>query len=215
MDVSPKHNNNDKARRFVIGDVHGCLCTLKALIGKLSLLPSDSFYFLGDYIDKGKWSKETIDYLIDFSSHYKTVFLKGNHEEMYEIHSSDPYGLKDDNGNFLPEYDRFWKGLRYYIELEDCFLVHASINFKNKNLLMDKKSMLWKAHKSMYDTKYCKKRIIRGHSSKTIAHIEEKVKNKSKVIPIDNDPSSNSKDFQYLCCLELNTLKLIKNRFLD
>ena len=40
-------------KRFVIGDVHGCSKTLKALVEQ-QLIPSkeDAIYFLGDYIAK-------------------------------------------------------------------------------------------------------------------------------------------------------------------
>jgi serine/threonine protein phosphatase 1 len=36
--------------------------------------------FLGDYIDRGPASRQTIDLLIDRSRRHKTIFLRGNHE---------------------------------------------------------------------------------------------------------------------------------------
>jgi serine/threonine protein phosphatase 1 len=36
--------------------------------------------FLGDYIDRGHWSRETIDRLIEHDAEHESVFLKGNHE---------------------------------------------------------------------------------------------------------------------------------------
>ena len=38
------------------------------------------YVFLGDYIDRGSASRETIDRLIEHSGKNKFVFLKGNHE---------------------------------------------------------------------------------------------------------------------------------------
>ena len=38
------------------------------------------FIFIGDYIDKGFNSKETLDYLVDFNKEFECVFLIGNHE---------------------------------------------------------------------------------------------------------------------------------------
>lgn len=70
-------------RRLVIGDVHGCADTLKALIfDEIKIQNSDSLYFLGDYIDRGPKSKQVIDLLIDLSQKYSCTFLGGNHEEV-------------------------------------------------------------------------------------------------------------------------------------
>ena len=66
---------------FAIGDVHGDLDALKNLIKSLDLSKGDKLIFLGDYIDKGPYSKGVMDYLIDLKDHYKCVFILGNHEE--------------------------------------------------------------------------------------------------------------------------------------
>jgi len=61
---------------FVIGDVHGCFETLKALINKL---PKDAeICFVGDLIDRGPKSKDVVEFVIN--NNYNCV--KGNHEEM-------------------------------------------------------------------------------------------------------------------------------------
>ena len=42
--------------------------------------------FLGDYIDRGPASQETIDLLIERSLRHETIFLKGNHEQfLFEV----------------------------------------------------------------------------------------------------------------------------------
>jgi serine/threonine protein phosphatase 1 len=73
-------------RVYAIGDIHGRLDLLNSL---LSLCVADIaqspvhrpiFVFLGDYVDRGLWSRETIDRLIDHAISYESVFLKGNHE---------------------------------------------------------------------------------------------------------------------------------------
>jgi bis(5'-nucleosyl)-tetraphosphatase (symmetrical) len=45
-------------RTIIIGDVHGCLDELKALINQLELTPSDRLFFIGDLINKGPNSAE-------------------------------------------------------------------------------------------------------------------------------------------------------------
>ncbi len=65
--------------RYVIGDIHGeygKLCNL------IDILEQDAteYIFLGDYIDKGKNSRETIDFLINLSKVKRCIFLMGDHE---------------------------------------------------------------------------------------------------------------------------------------
>lgn len=74
-------------RLFAIGDVHGCFDELSALINFLkeqqSLSQDDLLLFIGDYIDRGPASRQVLDLLISLRAEFpKTVFLKGNHEDM-------------------------------------------------------------------------------------------------------------------------------------
>ncbi len=71
-------------RLLSISDIHGCLKTLKKLIEIINLKDDDQIIFLGDYIDRGFYSKEVIDYLIELKNKYpQMIFLKGNHEAMF------------------------------------------------------------------------------------------------------------------------------------
>ncbi len=68
---------------YVIGDVHGCFHTLQNLIVRL---PKDAeLIFVGDLCDKGNFSKDVIDFVIqnDFSC------VKGNHEHLMETYLED------------------------------------------------------------------------------------------------------------------------------
>ena len=69
---------------YVVGDIHGCLSELASLVESLPLERGDTVVFLGDYVDRGPESKGVIDYLADLRGRdeYKTVFLRGNHEDM-------------------------------------------------------------------------------------------------------------------------------------
>src|SRR6056297_613613 len=69
----------------VIGDIHGCLDPLKALIKRKERSrkrwgSNVEYLFLGDYIDRGPCIKEVLDYLISLDA--KKTFLVGNHEDM-------------------------------------------------------------------------------------------------------------------------------------
>lgn len=67
-------------------DIHGCADLLQQMFTVIDrdLANAGStraiHVFLGDYIDRGPASCETIELLIDRSRRYETIFLKGNHE---------------------------------------------------------------------------------------------------------------------------------------
>lgn len=64
---------------YVISDIHGELELFKAMIKKIDLKPEDTLYVLGDLIDRGEHS---IDTLIFAMSHPNIEFIIGNHEDM-------------------------------------------------------------------------------------------------------------------------------------
>jgi serine/threonine protein phosphatase 1 len=73
-------------RVYAVGDIHGRLDLLDELLSRIeadiSARPTHRpiHVFLGDYIDRGTSSRETIDRLIDLRGTRECVFLKGNHE---------------------------------------------------------------------------------------------------------------------------------------
>jgi serine/threonine protein phosphatase 1 len=73
-------------RIYAVGDIHGRLDLLDQLLARINadiaLRPAlrPVYVFLGDYIDRGSSSRETIDRLIEHGATHETVFLKGNHE---------------------------------------------------------------------------------------------------------------------------------------
>ena len=81
---------------FVVGDIHGEANLLKKLfreiqykIYKLPFYIQKEIIFVGDYIDRGSNSKETITFLINLQKkitrlkNIKILFLCGNHDEFF------------------------------------------------------------------------------------------------------------------------------------
>jgi len=74
-------------RFFAIGDIHGCLDPLEALLKVV--LPKvnpeeDSIVFIGDYVDRGPDPKGVIERIIELKQQYPhTICLLGNHEDMF------------------------------------------------------------------------------------------------------------------------------------
>jgi diadenosine tetraphosphatase ApaH/serine/threonine PP2A family protein phosphatase len=87
-------------RIYAVGDIHGRVDLLDNLLSRigsdLSVRPASRALcvFLGDYIDRGPSSRETIDRLIEYGLHNEAIFLKGNHELLAIRCLSDP-GLFD------------------------------------------------------------------------------------------------------------------------
>lgn len=73
-------------RTFAIGDIHGDLAALDALLGKLpELTPEDTIVFLGDYIDRGPDSAGVVRRVRQLTKEgpAKVIALRGNHEDAW------------------------------------------------------------------------------------------------------------------------------------
>lgn len=66
---------------LAMGDIHGEITLLEKL---LENVPSvDSLVFLGDYIDRGRYSKEVVLLIEELYKSKDVILLCGNHEEMF------------------------------------------------------------------------------------------------------------------------------------
>lgn len=68
---------------YAIGDIHGRLDKLDALLRALPLAPGDRLVFLGDYVDRGPASAGVVDRLVELADVVPCTFLLGNHESMF------------------------------------------------------------------------------------------------------------------------------------
>jgi serine/threonine protein phosphatase 1 len=230
-------------RTLIIGDIHGCIKTFKALLDKIGLKPNDNLYLLGDYVDRGPDSKKVIDTILELiDSGYQVHCLRGNHEQMLldifdsskkddidafekwlyaggkeTMHSFGKEGLTQ----IPPLYFDFLNRLPYYIEVEGLILVHAALDFKLENPFLNQYDMIWKRH--WYNTiNYAwlnKRTIVHGHTPVTIHQVEWQLKHQEKLRCINVDAGAvfsvkNENEFA-LCCLDWTNQKLYFQETID
>ena len=69
-------------RTLAIGDIHGCHVALEVLLEQLRVQPDDTVVIVGDVVDRGPGTRQSIELLLDLQVRAKLVFIMGNHEEM-------------------------------------------------------------------------------------------------------------------------------------
>jgi serine/threonine protein phosphatase 1 len=207
---------------FAIGDIHGCLEKLKELMSRIDIdSQNDTLIFIGDYIDRGRFGREVVDYVIRLKGEYKnTICLLGNHEYMFVrylecvdediylgnggINTLQSYGifLSDDaeeRKRKIPEKHRqFFESLLPYYETEDYIFVHAGFRtgLPLKEQTID--DLLWIRYKFIESEHDFDKIVVFGHTPLTNPLID---KNK---IGIDTGAVYGGK----LTCVELPEVKI-------
>lgn len=168
---------------FAIGDIHGTIDKLKKLMDKIDIHQDDTLVFIGDYIDRGPKSYEVVDYLIHLKKQIqKVVFLKGNHEDMFEkyLHGIDPHIFLSNGGQhtlesylmnrssippLIPDAHReFYQSLVLFFETEQFIFVHAgmkeNIPIREQNI----EDLLWIRGNFIYSDYNFDKIIVFGHT---------------------------------------------------
>lgn len=171
---------------LAIGDIHGCLQSLKGLLEKLSEYRDEyTFIFVGDYIDRGPDSKGVVEHLITFKEEQDCIFLRGNHEQMLlEAYFNDnldmwlmnggkstlaSYNATYDNLNFPADHLDFYRSTKMYFDTEDYFFVHAGLSPVKSiaESLMDEEHVvkfLWeRSHLNSFETPW-EKTVVFGHT---------------------------------------------------
>lgn len=222
--------------RWVVPDIHGCLNTLKSLIeNRINLSKSDAIYFLGDYIDRGPDSKGVIDYIMSLqNAGYEVHCLRGNHEDyclraweadkkrfMFRSNiekdwrkngassTLDSFGVKRPR-DIDEKYINWIKKTEYYIELDDCILVHAGMNFNISNPFEDTSSMMWIRNFKVDPNKVGGKKVIHGHVPVEMSLIDLFVQSEGyNFLALDNGIYYKNKDgFGNLLAYNLDTKEI-------
>ncbi len=229
---------SEPTRRIVIGDIHGCPRTFRALVDQaLDITSRDHVFLLGDLINKGPDSKSVLAYVLELRDRgVRVELIRGNHEADL-IHylgkspskfrsfldRTDNTALLDNKGKTL---DDRWRTLiassHYYIETGNTLLSHAGFNFAAKDPFSDTDAML-NTKSISYDAEVAAGRqVVHGHVPTPLSRIVQSVASNDRIIPLDNRVvgsvgASPWKIGEYgnLCALDLDTRALYVQPNLD
>ena len=197
-------------------------------LNKIQLDRNDQLFLLGDYISRGPNSGAVLDTILDLQQNgYQVYALRGNHEQ-YLIDCLDnrpfalegmlmrlqAHGLTNKRGQLKEQYESLLRGLYWYFELSNYYLVHAGFNFRSGKPLSDYGAML-----SIRDFGYKfkavnGKRIVHGHTRTAIKTIREQLERGAQVLSIDNGchNTRNVAGHGKLLCLDLTNRQLIAQK---
>lgn len=164
---------------IAITDIHGELDKLNNLLSKIHPEEDDIFVFMGDYIDRGKKSKEVIDRVIEQGKLYNCIYLIGSHEYAY-LHAREkddyyeylfwnyggPATVKSYGSfeNIYKIHGDFFRQLRFYYLTDKYLFVHAGINPAYSLEEQNETDMVYIRHKFIYPKHNLPQKIIFGHT---------------------------------------------------
>ncbi len=222
-------------RRFAATDLHGCLRTFRYLVEQeLRLLPTDTLYLLGDYVNKGPDSGGLLAYLMQLQDNgYRVRCLRGNHdqelldaahgrhEKMWVTEAERTMTLASfgvAQAEAIPARYLAWlDALPYELELPDFVLVHAGYNFAlpPSQMRNDHYTMLNTKHFVFDPTRLAGKRLLHGHVPTPLGEVQAKVAARAGAIGLDTGGVyRHNPELRHLAALNLDTweLHLAENR---
>jgi len=180
-------------RIFAFGDIHGCANEFFTLFSYLEtnsiITTADVLVFIGDYIDRGKYSNEVVGQLVDIQYKYPTAhFLNGNHENMllgyFGIYPENAEAFIKNGGDATlssyninqgtpsekalhqlnPLHFKFYSELTDILITEDFIFVHGGLNPDYKLDEQTEIDVLWIRDEFIVREHQFKKTIIFGHT---------------------------------------------------
>jgi len=177
-------------KTYIIGDIHGEITELKALLNKINYNCNQKIIALGDYLDRGENSYETFVFLKKLKEQNKNIILlRGNHEQMMIDSLLDKkvnnglYKKEDamiiwqqnggsktirdfkNNKKLLIEAAEWFDKLPYIYETNKYIFVHAGIDPNKRLYEQDKNDFLWIRDRFIKAHKFkTNKIIIAGHT---------------------------------------------------
>ncbi|MEK0337638.1 MAG: metallophosphoesterase family protein [Nitrosopumilus sp.] len=142
-----------KGKAVFVGDTHGDLEASKKVISEY-LKDDNKIIFLGDYVDRGKHSKENIDYLLKLrEENPNVILLQGNHEGYTLIQFNPADFWESLNSESIKKYASLFYELPLAVHCNGLIAVHGALpdverleDIAKISLIKDKnhwKSIVW------------------------------------------------------------------------
>jgi serine/threonine protein phosphatase 1 len=176
------------SRTIAIGDVHGCVHALDAVLEVIEPTKSDQLVFLGDMIDQGRESREVLERIIALKQQCDVVLIQGNHEEMMCAARGDEKALRywehcggvstinsyRFGGTLADIPAEHWALLDTclpYYETDDCILTHANYVPDLPMNQQPEYALRWELFDPTKPPHYSGKTVFVGHTEQTSAEI--------------------------------------------
>lgn len=172
-------------RHLAIGDIHGHLRALEALLDAVKPQPDDLIITLGDYVDRGPNTRGVLDLLMDLQDQGRLVALQGNHELLLLNAEGEDYDLwlqvggREALASYAPagfegnltdipqaHWDFVKNRCRRWYETDDTIFVHAGVDPDLPLAEQDEYNLCWK--KFIPDNlrqHISGKRVVCGHTA--------------------------------------------------
>lgn len=174
-----------RSRLLAIGDIHGQLVALRALIDFARVSENDRVVLLGDYVDGGPDSAGVLDFLADFARGPHVVALRGNHDLMlagalgsddafaawiqaFGEGTASSYGIADAEHlrvSIRARHAPFLAKLRSWYETEHHIFVHAAVDYDQEMRAQDEHTLLWRKIAEAPPAHQSGKTVVFGHTA--------------------------------------------------
>ena len=159
-------------RILAVGDIHGNYQKFLTLWDQLAFDPTqDLIVFLGDYTDRGKQSRQVMEWVLAHVGQEHMVFLRGNHDEMMlaallgverelwlrngGTQTCESLRGMDDLNDLLKRWAKTIQGMPLYLEVEQdgqtYWFMHAGIQPGVPLAEQEAETLLWDRNFAMAD----------------------------------------------------------------
>ena len=128
---------------YIFGDIHGCFEPLNNFFKENAFSEDNLYVFCGDYLDRGFENKETIEFLMQFTTYKNVMFLEGNHcwekywanDEFDKIRSKEfltntVSQINSVDKSKIRDWCRRWIQMAYLeYDNKKYFITHAGLGF--------------------------------------------------------------------------------------
>jgi len=157
---------------FIVGDVQGCITSLKNLLTKINFsFDSDRLFFVGDIVNRGENNLETMKFILSHQDNFEMVL--GNHDiHLIACHFDYKKIKKSDNFEDILHSNLRDRIIEYLLKkplalkLDQSILVHAGV------------PPIWSKEDVFYYSDYIKSKMQSSNSKKFIDSIYSNKPNK-------------------------------------